>query len=70
MRKLRYVAVALVVLIGFASAQSELSGTLEIWGWEAALDTLKVVDDEFAELYPNITLELEYVQRDTADTYQ
>lgn len=70
MQRLRYVAatLSLLVSVGFVTAQSELSGTLEIWGWQAALDTLKTVDDEFAELYPNITLE--YVQRETAATYQ
>ena len=50
-----------------AQAQ-ELSGTLEIWGWQAPLEALQIADAEFKELYPNVTLE--YAARDAAETYQ
>jgi lactose/L-arabinose transport system substrate-binding protein len=52
-----------------ATAQDQnLEGNLTIWGWEAALNGLKVVDAAFTEAFPNITLE--YVPRPPADTYQ
>ncbi|HEV2106745.1 MAG TPA: sugar ABC transporter substrate-binding protein [Thermomicrobiales bacterium] len=50
------------------SQDADLSGSLTIWGWEAALSSLQVVDAAFNEAYPNITLE--YVQKDTSDVYQ
>ena len=52
-----------------AAAQDQsLEGNLTIWGWDAALNGLKVVDSAFTEAFPNITLE--YVPRAVADTYQ
>ena len=59
-----------IVLSGFATvyAQQELSGSLEIWGTAVQLETLQVADEAFLAEYPNI--DLEYVPRDTADTYQ
>ena len=66
----RWSAILIVALSGSAAvhAQEELSGTLEIWGWQAPLEALQLVDAEFNELYPNVTLE--YVARDAAETYQ
>ena len=59
-----------IVLSGFttAQAQQELSGSLEIWGTAVQLETLQVADEAFLAQYPNI--DLEYVPRDTADTYR
>src|SRR5215210_8180361 len=52
-----------------AAAQDQsLEGSLTIWGWDAALNGLKVVDAAFTEAFPNITLE--YVPRAVSDTYQ
>lgn len=51
-----------------AAQDQDLEGTLTIWGWEAALNGLKVVDTAFTRLFPNITLE--YVPRSVPDTYQ
>lgn len=70
MKRLRFLATAslLSILVSFTNAQSGISGTLEIWGWQAALDTLKTVDAEFTALHPDITLE--YVEREPAATYQ
>jgi lactose/L-arabinose transport system substrate-binding protein len=54
---------------GTAAAQNQdLEGKLTIWGWEAALNGLMVVDDAFTQAYPKVTLE--YVPRPPADTYQ
>ena len=50
------------------SPDPSLTGTLTIWGWEAALNTLKEVDADFAAAYPKITLE--YVAAAPADTYR
>ena len=46
----------------------DVEGSLAIWGWEAAIDALKVVDPAFQQAYPNV--QLEYVPRPPADTYQ
>ncbi|HUS17606.1 MAG TPA: sugar ABC transporter substrate-binding protein [Chloroflexia bacterium] len=45
-----------------------LAGKLTIWGWEAALKALQVSDADFKAAYPNI--QLDYVTRKPADTYQ
>jgi len=50
------------------SPDPSLTGTLTVWGWEAAINTLKEVDADFAAAYPNITLE--YVVAPPADTYR
>ena len=44
------------------------AGSLTIWCWEAAADTLKVVDDDFKQAYPNI--EFKYVLLEPADVYR
>jgi lactose/L-arabinose transport system substrate-binding protein len=46
----------------------DIQGSLTIWGWDAALNALQVVDATFQEAFPNI--QLEYVPRSPADTYQ
>jgi lactose/L-arabinose transport system substrate-binding protein len=51
-----------------AAQNQDLEGKLTIWGWEAALNGLMVVDEGFTQAYPKI--ELEYVPRPPADTYQ
>lgn len=51
-----------------AAPNPDVKGKLSIWGWQAALDALKVVDAAFQQAYPNITLA--YVERPPADTYQ
>jgi lactose/L-arabinose transport system substrate-binding protein len=51
-----------------AAQDQNLKAKLSIWGWDAALNGLKVVDAAFTEAFPNITLE--YVPRAVADTYQ
>ncbi len=45
-----------------------LEATLEIWGWDGAFVGLQALDEEFKELYPNITLN--YVPRPSDDTNQ
>jgi len=50
------------------SPDPNLAATLTVWGWEAALNTLKEVDPDFQEAYPNITVE--YVVAAPADTYR
>jgi lactose/L-arabinose transport system substrate-binding protein len=45
-----------------------LTGDLVIWGWEAAINTLKEVDADFAKAYPNV--KFEYVVQPPADTYR
>ena len=47
---------------------SDTRGSLTIWCWEAAADTLKVVDDDFKKAYPSI--KLKYVLFEPADVYQ
>ncbi|CAA9537525.1 MAG: ABC transporter, substrate-binding protein (cluster 1, maltose/g3p/polyamine/iron) [uncultured Thermomicrobiales bacterium] len=68
---------AALAAVGAAGAQpraarsaqnTDLSGKLTIWGWEAAIASLQTVDSAFQQAYPNITLE--YVQKDTGDVYQ
>lgn len=61
-------ALAVGSLTTVYAQNDELTGSLEIWGWQAPLDALQTVDAEFKELYPNVTLE--YVARDAAETYQ
>ena len=67
-----FLFVAATILFLPVHAQSEpnpdLEGTLEIWGWEGALNGLQTLDEDFKALYPNITLN--YVARPTADTNQ
>lgn len=46
----------------------DIEGNLSIWGWDAAIASLAVVDSAFQEAYPNV--ELSYVPRPPADTYQ
>jgi ABC-type glycerol-3-phosphate transport system substrate-binding protein len=48
--------------------QPGISGKLTIWGWDAALSGLKVVDADFRQAYPNI--DVEYVARQPSETYQ
>lgn len=45
-----------------------LSAKLTVWGWQATVDALKAVEADFKQAYPNI--EVEYVPRPPADTYQ
>jgi lactose/L-arabinose transport system substrate-binding protein len=47
---------------------ADTRGDLTIWCWEAAADTLKVVDDDFKEAYPSI--KLKYVLFEPTDVYQ
>jgi lactose/L-arabinose transport system substrate-binding protein len=47
---------------------ADTAANLTIWCWEAAADTLKVVDADFKQAYPNI--ELKYVLFEPADVYQ
>lgn len=62
-------AVAFVGSLTTVHAQNQgVSGTLEIWGTAVQLETLQAADEAFRAEYPEI--ELEYVPRDTADTYQ
>lgn len=46
----------------------DIQGSLSIWGWDAAIAALQVVDPAFHEAYPNI--QISYVPRPPADTYQ
>jgi ABC-type glycerol-3-phosphate transport system substrate-binding protein len=46
----------------------DIQGELAIWGWEAAIAALQVVDARFQEAFPNV--QLSYVPRPPADTYQ
>ena len=50
------------------SPDPNLSGNLTVWGWEAAINTLKEVAPDFEEAYPNIAVE--YVVQPPADTYR
>jgi lactose/L-arabinose transport system substrate-binding protein len=50
------------------SPDPNLSGSLVIWGWEAAINTLKEVEADFKKAYPNISVE--YVVAAPADTYR
>lgn len=45
-----------------------LSAKLTVWGWEATMKALQAADADFKQAYPNI--EIEYVPRPPADTYQ
>jgi lactose/L-arabinose transport system substrate-binding protein len=46
----------------------DIQGSISIWGWDAAIASLQLVDASFQEAFPNI--QLEYVPRPPADTYQ
>jgi ABC-type glycerol-3-phosphate transport system substrate-binding protein len=45
-----------------------LSAKLTVWGWESTMKALQAADADFKQAYPNI--EVEYVPRPPADTYQ
>ena len=45
-----------------------LTAKLTVWGWEATMKALQAADADFKQAYPNI--EIEYVPRPPADTYQ
>lgn len=47
---------------------SDLTATLTVWGWEAALNTLQQLAPDFEAAYPNISVE--YVASPPADTYR
>jgi lactose/L-arabinose transport system substrate-binding protein len=47
---------------------TSLSGKLTVWGWESTMKALQAADADFKQAYPNI--EVEYVPRPPADTYQ
>jgi lactose/L-arabinose transport system substrate-binding protein len=47
---------------------AETTGQLTVWGWDASIKSLKVVDAGFREAYPNITVK--YVAKPPADTYR
>jgi ABC-type glycerol-3-phosphate transport system substrate-binding protein len=49
-------------------APESISGTLTIWGWEAPMQALQLLDAEFRAEYPNITLQ--YELKAPADLYQ
>jgi lactose/L-arabinose transport system substrate-binding protein len=63
-----------VVLVATAVAgtngrsRSTVSGTLTIWCWGAARDSLKIVDDGFKRRFPDV--EVNYVTLQPADLYQ
>lgn len=50
------------------SPNPNLSAKLVVWGWEAAINTLKEVAPDFKKAYPNVTVE--YVVQPPADTYR
>src|SRR5919198_1076490 len=43
-------------------------GQLTVWGWDAAIKSLKVVDAGFQQAYPNISVK--YVAKPPEDTYR
>ena len=47
---------------------AETTGQLTVWGWDASIKSLKVVDAGFRQAYPNITVK--YVAKPPADTYR
>lgn len=47
---------------------SQTRGQLTVWGWDAAIKALQVVDADFRRAYPNITVK--YVVKPPADTYR
>jgi lactose/L-arabinose transport system substrate-binding protein len=63
-----------VVLVATAVAgtegrnRSKVSGTVTIWCWGAARDSLKVVDDGFKRRFPDV--EINYVALQPSDLYQ
>ena len=66
-------APAVVAALGARSAAAsalnqDLEANLVVWGWEAAVNALKLVDADFAAAYPNI--KVEYAVRPPTDTYQ
>src|SRR5829696_4726420 len=50
------------------SPDASLTANLTVWGWEAAINTLKEVAPDFEAAYPNI--KVEYVVQPPADTYR
>jgi lactose/L-arabinose transport system substrate-binding protein len=50
------------------SGDPALTADLTVWGWEAAINTLKEVDADFTAAYPNV--KFEYVVQPPADTYR
>jgi lactose/L-arabinose transport system substrate-binding protein len=50
------------------SGDPDLAADLVVWGWEAAINTLKEVEPDFKAAYPNINVE--YVIQPPADTYR
>jgi ABC-type glycerol-3-phosphate transport system substrate-binding protein len=46
----------------------DIQGNLSIWAWDTAVTGLKAVDPAFQQAFPNI--QIEYVPRPPADTYQ
>lgn len=46
----------------------EMKAKLTVWGWESTMKALQAADDDFKLAYPNV--EVEYVPRPPADTYQ
>lgn len=50
------------------SGDPDLSADLVVWGWEAAINTLKEVEPDFKAAYPNVNVE--YVIQPPADTYR
>src|ERR671934_1036683 len=65
-------ALAALVASAFAStyrpSSSKVSGSLTVWCWGAARDSLKVVDAGFARNYPNV--QVNYVTLQPPDLYQ
>jgi len=61
--------VAATASAGTAGQRSQhVSGTLKVWCWGAARDSLKVVDEGFSRKYPDV--KVEYVTLDVSDLYQ
>jgi lactose/L-arabinose transport system substrate-binding protein len=61
---------AVLVVAAAAAGQRHraVSGTLTVWCWGAARDSLKVVDDGFSKAYPDV--KINYVTFQPADLYQ
>src|SRR5688500_2280928 len=67
-KRLLFVIVICLLLPVFSMAQAQsddVSGTITIWGWTAAIrDTLEAsgVLDDFKAAYPNVTVEIVYYE--------
>jgi lactose/L-arabinose transport system substrate-binding protein len=65
-------ALVAVLVVAAASAgqrrHSSVSGTLNIWCWGAARDSLKVVDAGFSKAYPDV--KINYITLQPSDLYQ